>query len=493
MKNICLYFQLHQPARLRRYRFFDIGREHYYYDDYQNESTIARLAHNSYLPANKMLLELIKKHPGKFKVSFSISGTMLDLLKLYAPEVIDSFKQLAKTKQVEFLAETNAHSLVSLRNKEEFNKQVTQHIKEIETLFGQTPEVFRNTEMIYSDMLGADVAQMGFKAMLAEGAKQVLGWKSPNYMYCNAVEPRLKTLLKNFVLSDDIAFKFGNKNWSEWPLTAEKYLNWVENLSEKEELINLFMNYETLGEKQKKETGIFDFFNSFVDLVIKKDQFSFTTPSVAAATLQPISAVVVPNPTSWADEERDLSPWMDNELQNEALDKLYDLVPMMNQCSDPVLIKDWQYLQASDHFYYMSTKFFSSGVSKAYQNPYDTPYDAFINYMNVLSDFTTRLKDAVGETPSNHKLEELKREIEKKEAQIKELENQLEGKPAKPTSKAKSRTTADPVKKVAAPKAEAKKEVKKKEPAKKVSEKKETIKKESDAKAPVKKKTTASK
>lgn len=206
MKTICIYFQLHQPVRLRRYRFFDIGKDHYYYDDYLNESTLSRLAKSSYLPANKMLLELIKKHPGKFFVSFSISATMIDQMELYCPDVIDSFKLLAKTGQVEFLAETNAHSLVSLKDPEEFNRQVAQHVKVIERLFGQTPTTFRNTELIYSDMLGADIAQMGFKTVLAEGAKQVLGWKSPNYLYCNAIEPRLKVMLKNFVLSDDIAF-----------------------------------------------------------------------------------------------------------------------------------------------------------------------------------------------------------------------------------------------------------------------------------------------
>lgn len=428
MKNICLYFQLHQPVRLRRYRFFDIGKDHYYYDDYLNESTLTRLAINSYLPANKMLLELITKHPGQFFVSFSISGTTLDQLKLYCPEVIDSFKQLADTGQVEFLAETNAHSLVSLRDPEEFKKQVNQHILEIERLFGQTPTAFRNSELIYSDMLGADIAQMGFKAVLAEGAKQVLGWKSPNFLYCNAIEPRLKVLLKNFVLSDDIAFKFGNRSWSEWPLTAEKYLHWLQNLAPKEELVNLFMNYETLGENQRKETGIFDFFKALVELTIQQDHINFSTPSRVAASLQPISAAHVPQPTSWADEERDLSAWLGNEMQNEAIDKLYQLTPIINQCQDEALLKDWQYLQASDHFYYMSTKFFSSGISKVYQNPYDTPYDAFINYMNILSDFTIQLKKSVYENEQESLTDKLRQELLKKDDIIKELQKELQKK-----------------------------------------------------------------
>lgn len=428
MKNICLYFQLHQPVRLRRYRFFDIGKDHYYYDDYLNESALTRLAKNSYLPANKMLLELITKHPGQFFVSFSISGTTLDQLKLYCPEVIDSFKQLADTGQVEFLAETNAHSLVSLRDPEEFKKQVNQHIQEIERLFGQTPTAFRNSELIYSDMLGADIAQMGFKAVLAEGAKQVLGWKSPNFLYCNAIEPRLKVLLKNFVLSDDIAFKFGNRSWSEWPLTAEKYLHWLQNLAPKEELINLFMNYETLGENQRKETGIFEFLKALVGLTIEQDHIKFSTPSRVAASLQPISAAHVPQPTSWADEERDLSAWLGNEMQNEAIDKLYQLTPIINQCQDEALLKDWQYLQASDHFYYMSTKFFSSGISKVYQNPYDTPYDAFINYMNILSDFTIQLKKSVYENEQESLTDKLRQELMKKDDIIKELQKELQKK-----------------------------------------------------------------
>ncbi len=442
MKNICLYFQVHQPVRLRRYRFFEIGKDHYYYDDYSNESTISKLAQASYLPANRLLLKLIKKHKDKFSVSFSISGTTLDQFKLYAPEVIDSFKELAATGQVEFLAETSAHSLSSLRHTEEFKKQVLKHSADIEELFGQKPRVFRNTELIYSDMLGADISELGFKAMLAEGAKQVLGWKSPNYLYCNSIEPRLKVLLKNFVLSDDIAFKFGNQAWNEWPLTAEKYINWIETIADNEELVNLFLNYETLGENQKKETGIFEFFEAFVNQTIANDNLSFTTPSRASLLLQPISAVNVPQPTSWADEERDLSAWLGNEMQNEAIDKLYNLVPLVNECNDSALLKDWQYLQASDHFYYMSTKFFSSGVSKVYQNPYDTPYDAFINYMNILSDFAIQLKKSINHTNADDTINRLKVLLAEKDRIIANLSNdQIKPTVAKPKKTAAAKTT----------------------------------------------------
>lgn len=482
MKNICLYFQLHQPVKLRRYRFFEIGKDHYYYDDYLNESTISRLAHNSYLPANELLLALIKKHPGKFFVSFSISGTTLDQLKIYSPQVIDSFKQLAATGQVEFLAETDAHSLASLRDVQEFKKQTEKHVKEIEELFGQTPTVFRNSELIYSDMLGDDVAQMGFKAMLAEGAKQVLGWKSPNFMYCNAAEPRLKVLLKNFVLSDDLAFKFGNQSWSEWPLTADKYIGWLESLSDNEELVNLFLNYETFGENQKKDTGIFKFLEAFVNMVVANDNFEFITPSKAVATLQPISAVHVPQPTSWADEERDLSAWMGNELQTEALDKLYELTPLASQCNDADLLKDWKYLQASDHFYFMSTKFFSSGVSKVYHNPYDTPYDAFINYMNVLSDFAIRLKKAVRHSSTDDLVNKLKSELAAKDLIIEELTS-------KKYTAAKTKPAKKPVKKETAKKETSKKEAATKEAATKETAKTKTTKKVSEKKTASKTKT----
>lgn len=444
MKNICLYFELHQPVKLRRYRFFDIGNDHYYYDDYANESNINRLAHTCYLPTNRILLDLLKKYKGKFSVAFSISGTMLDQLKLYAPEVIDSFKELAKTKHVEFLAETSAHSLASLRNQEEFKRQVAQQVKNIEDTFGQVPVVFRNTELIYSDSIGEVVSQMGFKAILSEGAKQVLGWKSSNYLYCNAVEPRLKVLMKNYSLSDDIALRFSNQAWDAWPLTADKFKTWLDGVPETEEVVNLFMNYETFGGVHSQESGIQGFLASLPQVVLNDKNYAFTTPSKAASSLQPVSAIHVPNATSWVDEERDVTAWLGNEMQNEAVDKLYDLVPLVEKCTDQALLKDWQYLQSSDHFYYMGTKFFANGA-RAYSNPYQTPYEAFINYMNILTDFAQRLRQNV---PSgNVEVEALQDTIAQQQKEIQELEKQLVKAGVAPKAKATSKKTTTKSKK----------------------------------------------
>ena len=426
MRTICFYFQIHQPFRFRRYRFFDIGNDHYYYDDYTNESILRKVSYKSYLPANKLLLELIKKHNGKFKVAFSISGLALDQFSLYAPEVIDSFKELAATGHVEFLAETYSHSLVALKDNEEFKKQVVQHVNTINELFGQVPKMFRNTELIYSDKMGEMVADMGFKGMLTEGAKHVLGWKSPNYLYCNAINPRLKILLKNFVLSDDIAFRYGNQGWSEWPLTTEKYVSWLNKINKKDEVINLFMDYETFGEHQSKETGIFNFLKALPETIFKKSKFTFSTPSEVAEKLQPVSAIHAPNPISWADEERDLTAWLGNEMQQEAFNKLYSLLPKINKCQDDKLLTDWKYLQTSDHFYYMCTKYFSDGDVHAYFNPYETPYEAFINYMNVLSDFTMRINAAVPENTIEVELSNLASLVNQKDERIKKLETELQ-------------------------------------------------------------------
>nr|WP_321453460.1 glycoside hydrolase family 57 protein [uncultured Carboxylicivirga sp.] len=425
MRNICFYFQVHQPFRFRRYRFFDIGQDHYYYDDYTNESVLDKVKTKCYLPTNRLLLKLLEKHKGQFKIAFSISGVALDQFKLYAPEVIDSFKKLVDTGNVEILSETYSHSLVSLKNEKEFKRQVKQHSQIIKETFGVKPKVFRNTELIYSDEIGRMVQSMGYEGMLTEGAKHILGWKSPDFLYCNAIEPKLKVLLKNFVLSDDIAFRFGNKGWCEWPLTTKKYVNWINKLDPKEEIINLFMDYETFGEHQWKETGIFEFLEDLPKEIIKSKSLQFVTPSEAIEKLQPVSAVHVPQPISWADEERDLTAWLGNEMQQEAFEKLYSLLPKINQCEDVKLLKDWQYLQVSDHFYYMSTKFFSDGEVHAYFNPYETPYEAFINYMNVLSDFTLRLNAEVPESGYEQELARLSGIIEKKDKKIKKLEKQL--------------------------------------------------------------------
>ena len=313
-------------------------------------------------------------------------------METYTPELINSFRQLADTGQVEFIAETYAHSLASLGKKNEFVRQVQLHADKIERLFGKRPVTFRNTELIYSDGIGEMVAEMGFHTMLTEGAKHILGWKSPNYIYCNKINPKLKVLLRNFQLSDDLTFRFSNQDWSEWPLTTDKFVKWLNDIEKKEEVVNLFLDYETIGEHQWKETGIFDFFKHLPSTVFSKSNFSFETPENLYNVLQPIAAISVPHAISWADEERDLTAWLGNELQDEAFSKLYSLESAVKACDDPDIQRDWLYLQTSNHFYYMCTKWFSSGEVHKYFNPYGSPYEAFINYMNVLTDFIIRVE-----------------------------------------------------------------------------------------------------
>jgi alpha-amylase len=425
-KALCLYFQVHQPFRLKRYRFFDLGHDHYYYDDYANESIMRKIAWKCYLPANKILLDLIEKHKGKFKVTFSITGIAINQFRLYAPEVLESFRKLADTGMVEFLAETNAHSLASLKSKNEFERQVTQHVEMVKKYLGVEPTSFRNTELIYSNEIGSWIADMGFKAMLTEGAKHILGWKSPNFLYCNAINPRLKLLLRNFVLSDDIAFRFSNSEWSEWPLTTDKYATWVNKLAQSSEVLNIFLDYENFGEHNWKESGIFDFLKFLPGTIIKKTPFRFMTPSEIADTLQPIAAMNIQKPISWADEERDITAWHGNELQSAAIDKIDCLERKILKCKDNQLKKDWDYLQASDHFYYMATKFFSDGAVHAYFNPYESPYDAFMNYMNVLSDFEIRLKRNLQDNEDKDRIYLLNEQITKKDTLITKQVEEIE-------------------------------------------------------------------
>lgn len=427
-KAICFYFQVHQPFRLKRYRFFDLGNDHYYYDDYQNESIMRKVAEKCYLPANAIILDLIQKNKGKFKVTFSLSGLVINQFRLYAPEVLDSFRKLAETGMVEFLAETNSHSLSSLKSRTEFERQVLDHKAMLKEFLGYEATSFRNTELIYSDTIGSWIAEMGFKSIMTEGAKHVLGWKSPNYLYCNSINPRLKVLLRNFVLSDDIAFRFSNRDWSAWPLTADKYASWINKLAPQSELLNIFLDYETFGEHNWKESGIFEFLQYMPGAILKKTPFKFMTPTEIADSLQPVSAISVPSPISWADEERDITAWHGNELQVAALDKLYSLAGKVNKCEDKLIKKDWEYLQSSDHFYYMATKFFSDGSVHAYFNPYETPYDAFMNYMNVLSDFEIRLRKYFPDTAEQDQIYRLGTQviekdmiIEKQAAEISKL------------------------------------------------------------------------
>lgn len=391
MRTICFYFQVHQPFRLKRYKFFDIGNDHNYYNDYSNNSIMRKVAEKCYLPTNKLFLDLIKEYGSGFKISFSISGVALDQFRMYAPDVLESFQKLVDTGNVEILSETYAHSLASLKNEEEFERQIKMHRNTVEDIFGVVPTIFRNTELIYSDHIGELIADMGYKGMITEGAKHILGWKSPNYLYCNVINPKLKILLKNFKLSDDIAFRFSNRGWEEFPLTTEKFVSWINALDSKEETINLFMDYETFGEHQWSETGIFDFLRALPNTIYKHSNYTFSTPGELVRKSDPVGAIHVPYPISWADEERDLTAWLGNELQDEAFNKLYSLYDKVKEADSPDIWRDWLYLQTSDHFYYMCTKWFSDGDVHKYFNPYDSPYEAFVNYMNILSDFIIRL------------------------------------------------------------------------------------------------------
>ncbi len=387
-KSICLYFQVHQPTRLRLYRFFDIGKDSHYYDDFANRTILRRVAQKCYLPMNQLMLELIAKNKGKFKIAYSISGSALEQFQRFAPEVIDSFKALAATGKVEFLAETYYHSLASLASESEFRHQVEKHSALIEELFGVKPVTFRNTELIYSNGIGEMVYDMGYKTMLTEGARHIMGWQSPNYVYTGETQPKLKLLLRNYTLSDDIAFRF-NQN----KVTADQYVGWMKESAKEGDIVNLFMDYETFGEHQSVDTGIFEFMKALPAAVLKDGTFGFATPSEVAKKYKPVSDIAVDDPISWADEERDVTAWLGNELQSEAFKKVYAMTEKLAIVNDEDLYADWGHLQESDHFYYMCTKFFSDGEVHKYFNPYDTPYEAFINYMNVISDFQIRLDE----------------------------------------------------------------------------------------------------
>ncbi len=430
-RTLCLYFQVHQPIRLRKYHFFDIGKNSDYYDDFANRSLTRKIAERCYLPANRMILDLIRRYGKNFKVSFSITGLAVEQFRMYAPEVIDSFKELAATGCVEFLAETYSHSLACLVDEKEFKYQVKRHTDLMKELFGVKPVTFRNTELVYSDEIGEAVAGMGYTTMLTEGARHILGWKSPDYVYTNSINPKLKLLLKNFRLSDDIAFRFSDKSWDQWPLTADKYAMWLESADG--EIVNLFMDYETFGEHQGADTGIFDFFAALPEQILKNTNFEFLTPHEAAGKHQPVAPLHVPYPISWADEERDLTAWLGNELQNEAFEELYKIRPKVYALKNEDLLRDFDRLQASDHFYYMCTKLFSDGAIHQYFTPYDTPYEAFINYMNVLSDFIVRVD--VEYAKAQQKAEKNKAETGENKAVVKAKEPKAKTAVKKSTAK----------------------------------------------------------
>ena len=389
MKTVCFYFQVHQPWRLKTYRFFQMGNDHNYLDDFTNRSIMQKVARECYLPMNALLLSLIEQHKGAFRCSFSITGSAVEQFKAYAPEVLESFKKLAATGCVEFLAETYSHSLASLHSVDEFKQEVKLHSQMLKEEFGVKPTAFRNTELIYSDEIAKAVEDMGFKTMLAEGAKHILGWKSPNFVYTDAIDNKLRLLLRNYKLSDDIAFRFSNEGWSEWPLTAEKFAQWAA--SENGDVINLFMDYETFGEHQKAASGIFDFVKALPSAMLATGELEFATVSEASKKLQPVAVLHCPYAMSWADEERDVTAWLGNDLQNEAFKKLYALAPAVKKAKNKDFEFVWHFMQNSDHFYYMATKWFSDGDVHSYFNPYGSAYEAFINYMNVLADFEIEL------------------------------------------------------------------------------------------------------
>ena len=419
MKTICFYFQIHQPFRLRRYRFFDIGNNHYYYDDFQNEEIFHRISEKCYLPANRAIMEMIRKSGGKFKVAFSISGTALEQMEIYAPEVIDSFRELAGLGCVEFLAETYAHSLASIGDPEEFKAQVRMHTEKVKALFGVEPKVFRNTELIYSDDISELVYELGFEGMLTEGAKHVLGWKSPNYVYASAIRPQLKLLLKNDRFSEDLSIRFDDHSWKEYPLTADKYISAISATAEGEKIINAFMNYEVLGSMHAADTGIFDFFKALPQYAERND-ITFSLPSEIFAQTRPVDSISVPYPMSWVDEEKDCSSWLGNVLQQEAFRKLNEISERVRLCENRRIKEDWIYLQSSDHLYYMSTKHYNLF------SPYDNPYDAFNNYMNVLSDFILRVEAQFPSSIENEELNSLLTTIQNQGDEITRLKKELE-------------------------------------------------------------------
>lgn len=393
-KSLCFYFQIHLPYQLKRYRFFDIGSSHHYYDDFNIKTSLQKIATQCYLPMNKVLLDTIKEYGSKFKVAFSITGETIEQLEQYAPNVLDSFKELAATGSVEFLCETYAHSLAFLKDERELEIQLSKQRATIKKYFGQDPSVVRLTGLIYSDQIGERISRMGFKAMVTEGAKHVLGWKSPNFVYANANSEKFKVLLRNYHLSDDIAYRFSDQTWDQWPITSEKYAKWLHEVDEKDEVVNLFMDYMTFGDRHSRGTGIFEFMRYLPRYVFNYDEYEFLTPSEVIKKHNAVAPVHVPYPISWSEEERDLSVWLGNELQEDAFTSLCDLADKIHFVDDKELTQDWEKLQDSDHYYYMGTKF-TEGLTRRFRNLYSSPYDAYINYMNVLSDITSRVNEGV--------------------------------------------------------------------------------------------------
>ena len=388
MASVVFYFQTHQPFRLRRYGIFDTDVN--YFDDAHNEAICRKVCQKSYLPTNRLMLDLVRAHEGRFRISYSLTGTIIEQFRRWSPETLESFIDLAKTGCVEFISETHYHSLAFLYDRQEFIRQIRQHQGLMENLFGQRPKVFRNTELTYNNDVAAVIDELGFKAILTEGADHILGYRSPNFIYRPPNCQHLRMLLKNYRLSDDIAFRFGNRGWPEWPLRAEKFARWVDQINGNGYVCNLFMDYETFGEHQWADTGIFDFMRALPGEVLRTGKNDFLTVSEAVDRYPVVGEVDVPHMISWADTERDLSAWLGNAMQSNALHDVYDLADEVLTSGDNRLIEDWRKLQTSDHFYYMCTKWFADGDVHKYFNPYESPYDAYINYMNILDSVRSR-------------------------------------------------------------------------------------------------------
>jgi alpha-amylase len=422
MRNICFYFQIHLPFRLKRYRFFEIGKDHYYYDDFQTEDRIHNAVEQSFLTANRTIAEIIRSSNGKFRCAFTISGVTLEQLEQYAPEVIDSFKELAQTGCVEFLAEPYAHSLASVFDADDFERQVKMHADKIESLFGKRPTALFNAELIYSDEIGELVSKMGYKTMMIDEAKHIMGWKSPNYVYNHSYIPKLKLLVRNHKLSDDIAFRFSGLS-----LSAENYISWIAGLPADEKVITIGFGYEALGIIQLANTGIFEFMKA-LPYHAMEHEMSFVLPSEITKKSESAGPLSVPYPISWVGNDKDLTPWTGNDLQQEALNKLYAVGERVRLCTDKPLLRDWLILQSTDHFRYMSHK-------DAYGTHYESAYEAFMNYMSVLADFLERVDAQYPTTIDNEELNELLKTINQQEKEIEKLENELKKLKAKKAKK----------------------------------------------------------
>ena len=469
MKTICLYFEIHQIIHLKRYRFFDIGIDHYYYDDYENERSITDIAERSYMPALETLLDMIKQGNGYFKVTFSISGVGMEQLEMHAPQVIAKLQEINETGCAEFLAEPYSHGLSSLANEESFAADVKKQCDKMKDYFGKRPTILRNSSLIYSDDIGGQVAAMGFKGMLTEGAKHVLGWKSPHYIYHCPIAPNLKLLLRDVELSDDISLRFNNSDWEGYPLFADTYINRIAALPEEEQFINIFMELSALGIAQPLSSNILEFLKA-LPACAKDKGITFSTPSEICMKAKSVGQLDVPDTLSWVDEERDVSTWLGNAMQREAFNKLYSVADRIRIAQDPRINQDWDYLQASNNFRFMTTKATSVGLDRGI---YSGAFDAFTNYMNILGDFINRVNSLYPEEIDNDQLNSLLttirnqgEEIEVKDKEITRLKTKIEKMEA---AEQKANATKKPIaaKKPAVPKAAAKKPAAKKPAAKK--------------------------